>query len=180
MNAAVVGVHRDDGHRFSKPAVDAIRLLEGLGVQGDAHCGRTVQHRSRVRKDPGQPNLRQVHLIAAELHEELARNGFTVGPGDLGENITTRGVDLLGLSTGTRLRLGGAAVVEITGLRNPCVQLDRFQDGLMKAVLGRDADGNVVRKAGVLAVVVAGGEVRAGDSIVVERPSGEHRPLQPI
>lgn len=180
MTAAVVGVHRDAGHRFSKGAVDAIRLVPGHGVEGDAHFGVTVQHRSRVRRDPTQPNLRQVHLIQAELFDELAGRGFTVGPGDLGENVTTRGVDLLALPTGARLALGTGAVVELTGLRNPCVQIDRFADGLMAAVLDRDADGGLVRRAGVMAVVVTGGDVRPGDPVRVALPAGPHAPLQPV
>jgi MOSC domain-containing protein YiiM len=156
-------------------------LLEGLGVEGDAHAGVTVKHRSRVRRDPTAPNLRQVHLVHGELHDELRAAGFDVGPGDMGENVTTRGVDLLGLPAGTLLRLGsGGAVVEVTGLRNPCVQLDGFADGLMRAVLDRDADGGLVRKAGVMGVVRAGGAVRPGDGIAVELPAGPHQPLQPV
>jgi MOSC domain-containing protein YiiM len=179
-SAYVVGVHAAPRHTFSKPGLDAIRLVEGLGVEGDAHFGATVQHRSRVRRDPTQPNLRQVHLIHAELHEELAALGFRVSPGDVGENVTTRGVDLLGCPRGTRLRLGSDAVVEITGLRNPCVQLDRFAHGLMQATLDRDADGRLVRKAGVMAVVLTGGDVRPGDEVGVELPSTPHLPLEPV
>jgi MOSC domain-containing protein YiiM len=175
----VVSVARDGTHRFSKPTVDAIRLVAGLGVEGDAHCGVTVQHRSRVAKDPSQPNLRQVHLIHAELLDDLAGSGFTVPPGAMGENVLTRGLDLLGLSAGTRLRLG-EAVVEVTGLRNPCAQLDRYAPGLMKAVLDRAADGSLVRKAGVMAVVIAGGVVRAGDAARVEAVPAEFRVLAPV
>jgi MOSC domain-containing protein YiiM len=133
-----------------------------------------------VRRDPTQPNLRQVHLVHAELFDELAGKGFVVAPGDIGENVTTKGIDLLALPTGTRLRLGDAATVEITGLRNPCVQLDNFQRGLMAATLDKDAEGNLIRKAGVMGVVLAGGEVRSGDAIAVELPAGVHRPLQPV
>src|SRR5262249_11823141 len=133
--AHVLAVHRSASHNFSKRPVLSIRLIAGLGVEGDAHAGETVKHRSRVARDPTQPNLRQVHLIHAELHDELNAAGFTVGPGDLGENITTRGLDLLALPTGTLLRIGEAAVIKITGLRNPCIQLDRFQQGLMQATL---------------------------------------------
>jgi MOSC domain-containing protein YiiM len=176
----VCAVSRDGAHRFSKTPVEVIELLVGLGAAGDAHAGETVQHLSRVRRDPSQPNLRQVHLIGAELHDELAAHGFAVAPGDMGENVTTRGVDLLALPTGTRLRLGTEAVVEVTGLRNPCVQLDRFANGLMAAVLDRAADGSVVRKAGVMGVVIAGGQVRAGDPITIGLPDGSHRPLQPV
>ncbi|PZS14927.1 MAG: MOSC domain-containing protein [Pseudonocardiales bacterium] len=180
MRPVVTAVSRDGAHRFSKQPTDAIRLLAGLGLAGDAHAGTTVQHLSRVRRDPSQPNLRQVHLIHSELHDELRTHGFEVAPGDMGENVTTRGVDLLGLSTGTRLRLGEHAVLEVTGLRNPCVQLDRFAAGLLEAVLDRAPDGSVIRKAGVMSIVIAGGEVRAGDAISVEAPDGSHRPLQPV
>jgi MOSC domain-containing protein YiiM len=157
-----------------------IRLLAGLGVEGDAHLGETVRHRSRVRRDPTQPNLRQVHLIHAELHDKLRASGFAVSAGQMGENVTTRGVDLLGLPAGARLRLGDTATVEVTGLRNPCVQLDRIQPGLMAATLGRDEHGSLIRNAGVMGVVVAGGEVRPGDPIRVELPPEPHRPLEPV
>jgi len=177
MNAHVTAVSRSATHSFSKQNQDSIRLLAGLGVEGDAHQGETVKHRSRVAKDPSQPNLRQVHLIHAELHYELQEAGFIVPAGAMGENVTTRGIDLLALPTGTRLHLGGSAVVEITGLRNPCVQIDRYQTGLMKAVLDKDEKGNLIRKAGVMGIVIAGGEVRAGDAIRVEMPSGTHQPL---
>jgi hypothetical protein len=176
----VTAVSRSPGHAFSKANEAGIRLVAGWGVEGDAHAGRTVQHRSRVARTPDAPNLRQVHLVAAELHDELRAGGFGVSPGDMGENVTTRGVDLLGLPTGTRLRLGNAAVVEVTGLRNPCVQLDRFRAGLMRAVLDRDEEGNLVRKAGVMAIVLAGGEVRPGDPIAVELPSPPHTSLAPV
>lgn len=176
----VIAVSRDAAHTFSKPAFGAIRLLAGLGVEGDAHAGVTVKHRSRVKVDPSQPNLRQVHLIHAELHDELRRAGFTVGPGSMGENVTTRGLDLLGLPTGARLHLGAKAVLEVTGLRNPCAQLDRFQPGLMAAVLGRDEHGRLIRKAGIMAIVLTGGEVRVGDPIVVELPAIPHRPLERV
>jgi MOSC domain-containing protein YiiM len=155
-------------------------LVAGLGVEGDAHLGVTVQHRSRVARDPSQPNLRQVHLLRRELLEELAGRGLVVGPGDIGENILTRGVDLLGLPTDTLLRIGEAAMVRVTGLRNPCVQLDRFQPGLMTAVLDRDAVSGLVRKAGVMAVVVSDGEVRPGDLVEVVLPDGPFRRLQPV
>ena len=176
----VEAVSRAAAHAFSKPNADCIRLLAGLGVEGDAHLGRTVQHRSRVARDPSLPNLRQVHLIHAELHDELRAQGFEVAPGAMGENITTRGVDLLALPTGTRLRLGDAAVVQVTGLRNPCAQLDRFRQGLMRAVLDRDDDGELVRKAGVMAIVLTGGPVRAGDPLAVELPPEPHTRLAPV
>jgi MOSC domain-containing protein YiiM len=154
-----------------------VRLVEGLGVEGDAHAGATVRHRSRVARDPAQPNLRQVHLIHGELLEELRAAGFKVAPGDLGENVTTQGIDLLSLPRGARLRLGADAIVEITGLRNPCVQLDRFQTGLTAAVLARDDAGNLVRKSGVMAVVITGGLVQASDPVEVELPAPPHKPL---
>jgi MOSC domain-containing protein YiiM len=165
---------------MTKPTRRSVRLLVGLGVEGDAHAGATVKHRSRVARDPGQPNLRQVHLVHAELHDELRERGFDISPGAMGENVTTRGVDLLALPTGTRLAIGPDAVVELTGLRNPCRQLDGLADGLMAAVLDRDADGHLVRKAGVMGVVVADGDVGAGDTIVVELPPDPHRPLEPV
>ena len=176
----VVSVSRDGAHGFSKPARSSIRLLAGLGVQGDAHAGTTVKHRSRVARDPTQPNLRQVHLLAAELLDELRAAGFRVEPGTVGENVTTRGIDLLTLPFGTRLRLGEIAVVEVTGLRNPCAQLDRHQDGLMAAVLDRAPDGTLIRRAGVMAVVLADGEVRPGDPLVAELPPLPHRRLLPV
>jgi hypothetical protein len=168
-------------HGIGKENADAIRLVAGLGVDGDVHAGETVKHRSRVRKDPTQPNLRQVHLIHTELHEELAGRGFPViAPGQMGENVTTSGVELPSLPRGTRLRLGQEAVVEVTGLRNPCNQLDEIAPGLMKAVLDRDADGEVVRKSGVMGVVLQGGEVRPGDAIEVELPTEPHVRLEPV
>jgi MOSC domain-containing protein YiiM len=176
----VEAVARDGAHRFSKPTVDEITLLAGLGVEGDTHAGVAVQHRSRVARDPSQPNLRQVHLVHAELLDTLRAGGYRVAPGVIGENVTTRGLDLLALPIGARLRLGGDAEIELTGLRNPCVQLNRYQDGLMKALLDRDADGGLVRLAGVMAIVLAGGVVRPGDPIEVSLPSMPHRALQPV
>jgi MOSC domain-containing protein YiiM len=177
---SVVAVSLLSGHHFSKTPSLGIRLLTGLGVAGDAHMGATVKHRSRVRKDPTAPNLRQVHLMHAELFDELRGKGFVVQPGDLGENITTAGIDLLALPTGTRLHLGEDAIVEVTGLRNPCVQIDNFQKGLMAATLDRDTDGNLVRKAGIMAIVMADGDVRPGDAIGVELPAPPHRPMLPV
>jgi len=165
---------------MAKPNEEGIRLLSGLGVEGDAHLGKTVKHRSRVRRDPSEPNLRQVHLIHEELHEELRAAGFSVAPGQMGENVTTRGVDLLGLPTGTRLHLGDVAVVEVTGLRNPCVQLEGIQPGLMAATLGCDEEGELVRKSGVMSIVLAGGDVRPGDPIRVELPTEPNEPLEPV
>ncbi len=181
MPGTVIAVSRSPGHTLSKPNDGSIRLLEGLGVEGDAHMGKTVKHRSRVAKDPTVPNLRQVHLIHAELMDELAAAGFSpIAPGIMGENVTTRGVDLLGLPAGARLRLGPAAVVEITGLRNPCAQLNKIQPGLMAATLDRDRDGNLIRKAGVMGIVLAGGEIKPGDAIEVEMPPEPRRRLEPV
>ncbi len=180
MTGVVVAVCRSPTHTMTKPAAATIRLVEGLGVAGDAHQGTTVKHRSRVAKDPSVPNLRQVHLMHAELFDELRAAGFTVSPGLMGENVTTRGVDLLALPTGARLRLGTEAVVEVTGLRNPCRQLDRLQPGLMNATLARDAGGNLVRKAGIMGIVLKGGEVGDGDPIEVELPLEPHRRLEPV
>jgi hypothetical protein len=176
----VRSVSASPGHDFSKPQLPAIRLVAGLGVEGDSHSGTTVQHRSRVARDPSQPNLRQVHLIHAELFDEVARAGHAVRPGDLGENVTTTGVDLLALPMDTTLRLGDTAVVRITGLRNPCRQIDAFDQGLLKLMLGRGEDGSVVRKAGVMAVVERSGEVRPGDPVLVVLPAPPHRPLAPV
>jgi len=176
----VVAVSRDGEHRFSKPVVSEIVLVEGWGVEGDAHAGTTVQHRSRVARDPSQPNLRQVHLLHAEVFDEAAADGFDVVAGAMGENVTTRGVDLLGLPEGTLLHLGADACVRVTGLRNPCQQINDFAPGLLRTVLGRNDDGVVERKGGVMSVVVAGGTVRSGDPIRVELPVGEHVPLAPV
>jgi MOSC domain-containing protein YiiM len=180
MGGIVTAVSRSPAHTLAKLNQESIRLLSGLGVEGDAHLGETVKHRSRVARDPSRPNMRQVHLIHAELHADLKAAGFDVSPGQMGENVTTRGVDLLGLPAGARLYLGEAAVVEVTGLRNPCSQLDSIQPGLMEATLGRDEEGNLIRKAGVMGIVVTGGEVRAGDLIRVELPPGPHRALEPV
>src|SRR5216683_8420507 len=180
MNGVVAAVSRSAKHTLVKPNEASIRLLTGLGVEGDAHLGGTVKHRSRVARDPNQPNLRQVHLIHLELHDELREAGFAVAAGQMGENVTTRGVDLLGLPTGARLCLGDRAVIEVTGLRNPCAQLDRIQAGLMGATLERDQNANLVRKAGIMAVVLTGGEVRPGDLIRVELPPEPPGPLIPV
>ena len=166
----VEAVSRSPRHNFSKRAELWIKLVAGHGVEGDAHAGVTVKHRSRVARDPLQPNLRQVHLMHAELFDELRAMGFNVGAGELGENITTRGIDLLSLPRGTRLKIGRNAVVELTGLRNPCVQIDRFQSGLLAAVVGRDASGHLIRKTGVMGIVMESGDVQVGDAIAVEIP----------
>lgn len=180
MNGVVIAVSRSTNHTFTKANQDSIHLLAGLGVQGDSHMGKTVQHRSRIAVDANQPNLRQVHLIHAELHNELRAAGFAVSAGQMGENITTQGINLLDLPTGARLHVGSQAVLEVTGLRNPCAQLDQFQAGLMAAVLGRDENGNLIRKAGVMSIVIASGEVRPGDRIQVELPPEPHKPLDRV
>jgi MOSC domain-containing protein YiiM len=180
LSAVVTAVACGPAHTMKKTTRERIRLLARLGVEGDAHLGKTVKHRSRVAQDPTQPNLRQVHLIHAELHDELRERGFELAAGEMGENVTTRGVDLLGLPTGARLRLGATALVEITGLRNPCKQLDGLQPKLMAAVLDHDENGKLVRKAGVMAIVREGGEIRPGDSIEIELPVGPSRALPPV
>ncbi len=180
MNGVVAAVCRNGAHEFSKARQPSITLLAGLGVEGDAHLGVTVKHRSRVARDPSQPNLRQVHLIQQELFDELGAAGYTVTPGELGENITTSGIDLLGLPRGTLLHIGDKAVVEVTGLRNPCRQIDDYQQGLLKHVALRDDDGNIVRKAGIMGIVVAGGPVRSGDQIRAVLPQPPHHPLERV
>ncbi len=180
MAGVVTAVSLSATHTLTKANRDSIRLMVGLGVQGDAHEGEKVKHRSRVARDPDQPNLRQVHLIQAELHDELGAIGFSVAAGQMGENITTRGLDLLGLPTGTHLHIGEQAVVEVTGLRNPCVQLDSIHPGLMAATLGRDEHGNLIRKAGVMGIVRSGGDIQPGDSVHVELPPTPHHPLEPV
>lgn len=176
----VAAVSISSTHRFSKATCARIRLLQGLGVEGDAHMGETVKHRSRVRADPTQPNLRQVHLIHQELLNELREKGFNVGPGALGENILTSGLDLLALPAGTVLKVGAGAEVVIAGLRNPCRQIDDYRAGLLMAVLDRDADGGLIRKAGIMGVVRRGGPVRPGDEIEATYPAPPHRPLLPV
>jgi MOSC domain-containing protein YiiM len=180
----VIGIanhlHRSDSHSFSKRTVDELVLVAGMGVEGDAHFGATVKHRSRVLADPLQPNLRQVHFMHSELHDELRAEGFSVGPGDLGENITTTGLDLLSLPVGTVLRIGAGSLVTLTGLRNPCSQIEAFERGLLKQVLARHGDGRVVRKTGVMGVVVLGGTVHRGDTIHVALPPEPHTVLDRV
>lgn len=176
----VVAVSRSGTHSFSKKPEERIRLIAGIGVEGDAHAGETVKHRSRVAVDPTQPNLRQVHLIHAELHEELLVAGFNLRPSEMGENVTTRGLDLLVLPRGARLHLGAEAVVEVTGLRNPCAQLDRFLPGLRSALLSHDENGKLIRKAGIMGVVLQSGVVQPGDRIRLELPPEPHVPLDRV
>lgn len=180
MNPIVIAVSRSSEHTFSKPNEKSIYLIKGYGVEGDAHAGGKVKHRFLVGIDPTRPNIRQVHLIHVELLEELNRKGFSVNPGELGENITTRGVDLLGLPTGTRLHIGAEAIIEITALRNPCVQIDWFQKGMLKEVVFKNKDGKLVRRAGVMGIVLEGGFIQPNNEIMVELPSKPHRPLEYI
>ena len=175
----VLGLAKGVAHTFSKLPCDSLRLIEGIGVEGDAHAGETVQHLSRVKQDPTQPNLRQVHLIHDELLAELAEHGYVLAPGALGENVTTHGLDILGLAEGTRLHIG-EAVIRVTGLRNPCRQIDEFMPGLLKHMVEKRPDGSLNRKCGVMAVVERGGEITIGAPIIVEPPAGPQRPLEPV
>ena len=179
MQPKVVSLSKCSDYSFSKQQVESIDLIEGIGVEGDVHAGEKVKHRSRVRRDPNQPNLRQVHLIHSELFDELRERGFEVKPGDIGENITTQGIALLDLPTGAILEIGDA-VIEVTGLRNPCNQLNNFHDGLQQAVLKKDADGNLIRKSGIMGVVLRGGKIRTGDKIMAKLPEKPHFRLQPV
>ena len=180
MTGRVIAVSLSTAHSFNKSNRESIELLAGLGIAGDAHCGNTVQHRSRVAKDPTQPNLRQVHLIHSELHDELKTKGFDLFPGQMGENITTIEIELLQLPTNTLLHIGEKATVRVTGLRNPCAQLDRFKSGLMAAVLDRDREGNLIRKAGIMGIIIASGVVKVGDSIHIELPERPYKSLEPV
>ena len=175
----VIAVSLCKKHTFSTENQEIIKLVKGLGVEGDAHFGSTVKHRSRVAQDPTQQNLRQVHLIQNELFEELS-DRFNIKPGQLGENITTSGIDLLDLPTDTILSLGESAIVKVTGLRNPCSQIDNFKRGLLKAVLDKDTDGNLIRKAGIMGVVLQSGEVKPGDFIRVELPLKPFKKLERV
>ncbi len=181
MSAFVEAVSRSTAHGFSKTPQPYLRLIPGEGVEGDAHRGVTVQHLYLMRRDPTQPNLCQVHLFAAEMLDELATKGFHINPGELGENILTRGVDLLSLPLGTRLLLGANAVVEITGLRTPCSKIDDFRAGLQQHLWGeRDVTGKKVRRAGIMSIVLTAGEVMPGDTIQVELPPQPHQLLGPV
>lgn len=177
--ADVVGVCSASEHNFSKQLTDKIKVIEGLGVNGDCHSGKTIQHRSRVLVDPNQPNLRQVHLLQIELLEELDQKGFEVNPGDLGENITTRGINLLELGRDTLLKIGSDVVLSVTGLRNPCAQIEEFQPGLLNEMVSRK-DGTIIRKAGIMSVALSSGIVSPGDPIEVFRPEGQHVPLDRV
>ncbi|KAA3642974.1 MAG: MOSC domain-containing protein [Chloroflexi bacterium] len=177
MDPTVIAVSSSAQHTFSKSTQPKINLIEGFGIEGDAHAGEFVKHRFLAKQDATRPNIRQVHLMHTELFEELNTKGFSVNPGELGENITTRGVDLLALPTSTKLRIGSQAIVELTALRNPCVQIDDFQKGLLKELVYQDEQGNLVRKAGVMGIILNGGEVRPGNTIVIDLPPEPHQPL---
>lgn len=176
----IISLSKDQGHHFSKKLCSSLLFLKGLGIEGDAHCGEIVKHRSRVKADPNQPNLRQVHLIHSELISELRSLGFNVEAGTMGENVLTQGIDLLSLPKNTLIKLGNDVVLRVTGLRNPCGQLDNYQKGLTKAVLARDAEGNLLRKAGIMTVVESGGTVKTGDLINLERPDEPHEKLERV
>ncbi len=180
MHGVVTAVWSAADHNMAKDPHPSIQLIAGIGVEGDAHAGQTVQHLSRVAKDPTQPNLRQIHLIHGELHDELQMRGFSVVAGQMGENITTRNIDLLGLPRGARLQIGAEAEIEVTGLRNPCHQLNKIEPGLMDATLDRAPEGGLIRKAGVMAIVLSGGQIRPDDTISVTLPKEPHRPLKPV
>ena len=180
MDGKVIAVSCNRVHSFSKQNQEHVRLIAGLGVEDDVHMGTTVKHRSRVAQDPTQPNLRQVHLLQAELLDELQLSGFSVAPGQLGENITTRGINLLGLPRNTRLYIGETAVIEVTGLRNPCIQIDQFQPGLLSKVVSRDEQGGLIRKAGIMSIVLASGQVAPGDDIHIELPPQPYCPLDRV
>ena len=179
-STSVVAVARDASHGFSKKLVSEIRILDGLGVEGDAHLGKTLKHRSRMDVDPTKPNLRQVHLIHLERFVEVGKKGFRIRPADLGENITTEGIDLLALPRGTVLKIGETVELEVTGLRNPCKQIDDFQAGLLSAVLLKGEKGEIIRKSGIMTVVRAGGKVKAGDSIQAIYPQKLYLPLERV
>lgn len=176
----VVSLSRSAKHRFSKKLEKRLRIVEGHGVEGDAHAGSTVKHRSRVAKDPNQPNLRQVHLIASELLEELSRKGFEIEAGDLGENILTVGIDLIALPKGTRLHIGVSVVLRITGLRNPCPQIEAFQEGLLSQMVEKTKDGSLILKTGIMSVVESGGEIIVGEAIQVELPAMPYVALERV
>lgn len=179
-NARVTSVSKSGTHSFSKAVCDSIHLVAGLGVEGDAHFGTTVKHRSRVAIDPTQPNLRQVHLIHGELHDELTAQGFRVAPGIMGENMTTRGIDLLGLPRDTVLRIGESAAIKLTGLRNPCKQLEDFQTGLLRALIDKTPEGEIIRKSGVMSIVITGGPIKAGDTIEIQLPDKPHHKMERV
>ena len=180
MIGHVIALHRSAVHNFSKQPETSLNLLQGLGIEGDAHMGATVKHRSRVAANPNQPNLRQVHLLHAEMIDEIRGKGFDIKSGDVGENITTHGIDLINLPRHTRLHIGSSVILSVTGLRNPCAQLDNFQSGLTQAFLGKTADGKLIRKAGIMAIVLESGAIHQGDEIRLELPSPPHLMLERV
>ena len=180
MDGTVVAVSRSDSHSFSKQNQESIELVAAYGIEGDVHAGATIKHRSRLAKEGDQPNIRQVHLLHTEIFEELKEQGYEVLPGELGENITTKGLDILAMPKGTRLHIGSSAIVELTGLRNPCGQIDDFQKGLKDALLDHDAEGNLIRKSGVMSIVIASGDVVPGDPIRVELPPLPHERMERV
>lgn len=180
MHAKVIAVSKSKVHGFSKAVEESITLIEDYGVEGDAHAGKKIQHVFLAKEDPERKNIRQVHLIASELFSDLSDKGFSVSAGQLGENITTQGIDLLSLFTGTRLHIGNDAIVELTALRHPCIQIDEFQKGLLKRVVHKNSDGKIVRKVGVMGIVLAGGVVNPNDDIIIEMPSEPHQDLEYI
>lgn len=178
--ASVVSLSTSPTHSMSKKKVTQVELIKGIGISGDAHAGKKVKHRSRVRQNPDQPNLRQVHLIHSELFEELSTKGFMIKAGEMGENITTKGIDLLALSKGCILSIGSDVKVEITGLRNPCDQLNGLQEGLLNAVLDKDGNGKLIRKAGIMGVVLTSGIVKNGDKIIEFYQPEKHQALERV
>ena len=180
IKATVVSVSASGKHNFSKQPMSEISLIKEIGIEGDAHAGKKIQHRSRAAKDPDQPNLRQIHLIQEELFSDLKMAGFDIGPGDIGENITTKGIDLLNLPKGTILKIGSSALIEITGLRNPCIQTDSFREGLMSALVEKEPNGYIRRKAGVMGIVLEGGSIKPGDLIRIDLPAEPRNKLEPV
>jgi MOSC domain-containing protein YiiM len=174
--SSVVAVHRKEEYGVFKEIQESVHLVKGFGVQGDAHMGTLVQHRYNKKQNPNQPNLRQVHLIQAELFDDLKELGLIVKPGEMGENITTRNIDIINLPLDTKLHLGDSAILQLTGLREPCGQLNTVQKGLKNAVLDESGKSRV----GVMSVVLRGGAVKADDLIRVELPSEPHQDLQPV
>lgn len=181
MNRAMVeSVHRSESHDFTKATVEEVVLVAGVGIEGDAHAGATVQHVSRKKKDADRPNLRQVHLVSAELHEELVADGFDLDHGGFGENLVTRGIALGDLPVGTTLALGDDAIIVLTGLRDPCAQIDRHREGLRAAVAFDPGEGPKLFRDGAMAMVVRGGVVRTGDPIGVALPPEPHHPMRKV
>jgi len=166
---SVLSVSMSSSHGFSKRPTDYIYLLSGCGVQGDVHCSGAASSN----------NKRQVHLIASELLTELARKdskgrAYIISPGALGENITTKGIDLVGLNEGTRLHFGDGddhAIVRITGLRNPKKRLDEWPKGLLDRCAMKNKKGEITgRKIGVMGIVEEDGFVQPGHMVYVEKP----------